>query len=264
MGDQPGRRENGASPSDPARLVKNQMQQPKVRRFYREAGVDAADEGGFSVTLDGKGALTPGRKPLRLPTRAAARLVADEFAGQGDTLDPQTMQVTRLANTAIDGVATDPQAVLEDILRYASSDLVFYRADGPEGLVARQAEAWDGVLDWAHSALHARFILAEGIIHVEQPRESIALVGAHLAARVEPFRLAAIHVMTTLMGSALLALAVDGGVLSAEQAWAAAHVDEDWNIAQWGEDAEAKARRTWRRAEMMASAALVEALADPA
>jgi chaperone required for assembly of F1-ATPase len=105
-------------------------------------------------------------------------------------------------------------------------------------------------------------MLAEGVMHVEQPRETIALVGAHLAGRAEPLRLAALHVMTTLMGSALLALAVEAGELSAEEAWAAAHVDEDWNIARWGEDAEAAARRAGRRAEMMAAAALLDALRD--
>lgn len=254
--------ENGAGPSDadPMRRAQNQMRQPKPRRFYEQAGVDEPEEGAFSVTLDGKTAQTPGRNPVRLPTWAAARLVADEFAAQGDTLEPMAMQVTRLVNTAIDGVATDPQAVLEDVLRYAASDLICYRADAPQGLVERQAEAWDPVLDWARAAIHARFMLAEGVMHVEQPRETIALVRAHLAGRAEPFRLAALHVMTTLMGSALLALAVEAGELSSEEAWAAAHVDEDWNVSQWGQDAEAAARRAGRRAEMMAAAALLEAL----
>ena len=254
--------DNGPGPSDadPMRRAQNQMRQPKPRRFYKDADVDGPEEGPFSVTLDGKLARTPGRNPLRLPTRAAARLVADEFAAQGEMLEPMAMQVTRLVNTAIDGVATDPQAVLEDVLRYASSDLICYRADAPQGLVDRQADAWDPVLDWVRSAIHARFMLAEGVMHVEQPRETIALVGAHLADRAEPLRLAALHVMTTLMGSALLALAVEAGELSAEEAWAAAHVDEDWNIARWGEDAEAAARRAGRRAEMMAAAALLDAL----
>lgn len=254
--------ENGPGPSDPdpMRRAQNQMRQPRLRRFYRDVGIEGADEGPFAVTLDGKAARTPGRNLLRLPSRAAARLVADEFAAQGETLDPLTMQATRLVNTAIDGVATDPQAVIEDVLRYAASDLVCYRADAPQELVERQSGAWDPVLDWARAALHARFILAEGVMHVEQPREAIALLGAHLAARSEPFRLAALHVMTTLMGSALLALAVEAAELSPEAAWAAAHVDEDWNISQWGEDAEASARRALRGSEMMAAAALLKAL----
>jgi chaperone required for assembly of F1-ATPase len=157
-----------------------------------------------------------------------------------------TMPATRLVNTAIDGVAADTQAVIEDILRYASSDLLCYRADGPEALVARQAEAWDPVIDWARAHLGARFILAEGIVHVTQPREAIGAIGIHLARRDEPLRLAALHLMTTLTGSALLALAVEEGELSAESAWAAAHVDETWNAEQWGEDSEAAARNRAR------------------
>jgi chaperone required for assembly of F1-ATPase len=254
--------ESGPAPSDldPMQRARSNMRQPRVRRFYKSAGVEETGERDFAVVLDGKPALTPGKKRLSLPTRAAAQLVADEFAAQGESLEPLTMPVTRLVNTAIDGVASDLQAVLEDVLRYASTDMICYRADGPERLVARQAEAWDPVLDWAHQTLRARFILAEGVMHVEQPRETIALVGAHLAQRTEPFRLAALHVMTTLTGSALLALAVESRAISPADAWKAAHVDEDWNIELWGEDAEAAARREARSREMMSAAALIEAL----
>ncbi|MCB1453820.1 MAG: ATPase, partial [Rhizobiaceae bacterium] len=162
--------------------------------------------------------------------------------------------------TAIDGVADDVQAVLEDVLRYASSDLICYRADAPQELIGRQSDAWDPVLDWAQSALGARFILAEGVMPVEQPRETIAVLGAYLAQRREPFRIAALHVMTSLMGSALLALAVDAGELDMDGAWVAAHVDEDWNINQWGEDVEAARRRAQRQLEMRAAGALIGAL----
>ena len=164
-----------------------------------------------------------------------------EFDAQQEIIDPVTMPTMRLANTAIDGVSRETDAVLEDILRFASSDLLCYRADAPEGLVERQNEAWDGVLDWARSSLGARLNLAEGVIHVEQPRESIAMLGLHLRQRAEPFRLAAMHLMTSITGSALLALAVDAGERDAEAAWAAAHIDEDWQIEHWGQDSEAMA-----------------------
>ncbi|WP_095091654.1 ATP12 family chaperone protein [Mesorhizobium sophorae] len=247
------------SDPDPVRPAQIQMKTPLPKRFYKIVAV-APVEDGFAVHLDGKPVRTPGKALLALPTEAAAALVADEFAAQSETINPVTMPVMRLVNTAIDGVASDPQAVLEDILRFASSDLLFYRADAPQGLVERQNEHWDPVLDWVRRSLGARFNLAEGIIHVEQPRETIAVLGSHLAQRAEPLRLAAIHVMTSLTGSALLALAVDFGELDAEAAWAAGHVDEDWQIEHWGQDAEAVARRSARKRDMMAAAGLLEAL----
>jgi len=157
-------------------------------------------------------------------------------------------------------VAREPEAVAEDILRFAASDLLLYRAEGPAALVERQNEAWGPVLDWARNVLHGRFVLAEGVMPVEQPREAVHAIRIHLAVRTEPFRLAAVHVMTTLMGSALLALAVEAGELTPDEAWIAAHVDEDWNAEQWGHDSEAVARRNARRRDMMAAARLVEAL----
>jgi chaperone required for assembly of F1-ATPase len=244
---------------DPVRRAQNQMKSPLPKRFYSEVTVVAAAEG-FAVHLDGKPVRTPAKMILTLPTQRAARLVADEFAAQRENIDPISMPVTRLINTAIDGIAQDTQAVLEDILRFSSSDLLCYRADGPEKLVERQAEAWDPVIDWARSALGARFVLAEGVMHVEQPREAIGAIGIHLKMRDDPLRLAALHLMTSLTGSALLALAVEAGELNVEAAWAAAHVDEDWQIEHWGEDFEAAQRRKLRKADMLAAANLLAAL----
>lgn len=247
------------SDPDPVRRAQIQMKTHLPKRFYKAVSI-APVEDGFAVHLDGKPVRTPGKALLALPTEKAASLVAEEFAAQGETINPVTMPVLRLVNTAIDGVASDPQAVLEDILRFASSDLLCYRADAPQGLVDRQNQHWDPLIDWARGTLGARFNLAEGIIHVEQPRESIAVLGIHLAQRAEPLRLAAIHVMTSLTGSALLALAVDFGELDGDAAWAAGHVDEDWQIEQWGQDAEAMARRSARNRDMMAAVSLLEAL----
>lgn len=251
---------NGAGePTDPMRKAQVAMRTPLPKRFYKGAGVEAVD-GGFAVTLDGKAARTPVKAALRLPTAEAARLVAAEFDGQGEFIDPMSMPVMRLANTAIDGVANDTQAVLEDILRFASSDLVCYRANAPEALVERQAAHWDRYLDWVRAAFGARFALAEGVMHVEQPRETIAALGMHLRQREEAFRLAALHLATSLSGSALIALALEAGEVDAQTAWRDAHVDEDWNIEQWGEDAEAAARRAMRWRDMQGAAALLGAL----
>lgn len=247
------------SDPDPVRRAQLQMRTPQPKRFYKDVTV-AEGGGGFTVQLDGRPVKTPGKALLVLPTEAAAGLVAKEFAAQGETLDLACMSVYRLVNTAIDGVANDTQAVVEDILRFSSSDLLCYRADGPETLVRRQNEAWDPVLDWAMAVLGARFLLAEGVIHVEQPREAIAAIGVHVNQRAEPLRLAALHVMTCLTGSALLALAVDSGELDAEIAWKAAHVDEDFQAEHWGQDAEALARRANRKRDMMAAAELIEAI----
>ncbi len=248
------------SDADPRQRVRNQAKAALPKRFYSKAMVAAGDDGLYQVHLDGRAVRTPMGSVLLLPSEAVANLVADEFDAQKDHINPVTMPVTRLANTAFDGVSAEPEAVLEDILRFSTSDLVCYRAGTPEALVERQAEAWDPFIDWARNALGARFLLAEGVMHVEQPRETIGAVAVHLRKRAEPFRLAALHLMTSLTGSALIALAVEAGELDVESAWAAAHVDENWNIEQWGEDAEAAARQAARKRNMMAAASLIEAL----
>jgi chaperone required for assembly of F1-ATPase len=247
------------SPGDPMRAAQNNMRPATLSRFYEVASVAPAGEG-FALLLDGRGARTPAKNPLVLPTRALAELVAAEWAGQGAAIDPAAMPATRIANSAIDGVAAAMAATRAALAAYAQTDLLCYRAGAPERLVAAQAAAFDPVLDWAHEALGVRFFLAEGIIHMRQPEGSLNAVRAALEAFEDPFALAALHVMTTLTCSILLALAVFRGAFSAAQAWRIAHVDEDFQISQWGEDDEAMARRAARWREMAAAAAIAAAL----
>jgi chaperone required for assembly of F1-ATPase len=247
------------SAGDPMRAAQKNMRPAVVSRFYENASVAPAGAG-FALLLDGRSARTPAKNALAFPTQALALLVAREWAGQGATIDPAGMPVTRIANSAIDGVAAATAETRAELAAYAETDLLYYRASAPEKLVAAQAAAYDPVLDWAHEAFGVRFILAEGIIHVRQPERSLEAVRAALEAVTEPFALAALHVMTTLTGSVLLALGVFRGPLSATEAWRIAHVDEDFQISQWGEDEEAVARRATRWREMAAAAAVAGAL----
>lgn len=243
---------------DPVKRAQQLTKPVMPKRFYKSVDVEEG-EGGWTVLLDGKAIRTPAQALIVLPTENAALLVAAEFSAQTDVVNLATMPAYRLVNTVIDGVSADPQAVIEDIMRFASSDMTCYRADAPDALVVSQSSAWDPVLDWAQERLGARFTLSEGVMHVEQPRESIAAIGHHLRQDADPFRLASLHVMTSISGSALIALALEAGTLSFDQAWAAAHVDEDWNIAQWGEDQEAAARRAFRKRDMEAAYAVLAA-----
>jgi chaperone required for assembly of F1-ATPase len=240
-------------PENPMRAAQTNMRPSLPKRFYKSAGV-AARDGGFALELDGRPARTPAKNPLVVPTRLLAELIAAEWDAQSETIDPFAMPATRIANSAIDGVELKMREVRDEIASYAGADLLCYRAGEPDALVAAQAAAWDPVLDWASDELGARFILSEGVRHVAQPEPTLQAIGAALEAIDGPFALAALHVMTTLTGSALLALAVARRRLAADESWRAAHVDEDFQISRWGEDAEAAARRAARWREMEAAA----------
>ncbi len=229
-----------------------------LKRFYKLVTTDepSAPAAQFRVLLDGKPVRTPAKAVLAAPTRALAEAMAAEWKAQREQIDPESMPLTRLVNSAIDGVRGREAEVSAEIVKYAASDLVCYRASEPEELVRLQAERWDPVLAWSRDRLGARFEVAQGVMPVRQSQAATAAVRAALADR-EAFALAALHVMTTLMGSALLALAHAHGELDAEAAWSAAHVDEDWQIAKWGADAEAAARRRRRWAEMQAASRLL-------
>ena len=203
------------------------------------------------MLLDGKPVRTPARRSLAAPTRALAQALAEEWNAQGETIDPARMPMTRLANAVIDAVAERPRPVADEIAKYLGSDLVFYRAEGPEGLVARQSEIWDPVLAFARDALDARFVQVAGVMFAAQPPQAIEAARVHIPD--DAWRLGAVSMITTLTGSALLALALAKSALDAEAAWDAAHLDEDWQMTQWGRDELALARRDFRRSDFDAA-----------
>lgn len=242
---------------DPTAAARRSMKTQLPKRFYAEAGVGEAD-GAFRLLLDGRSAKTPSRHVMAVPTLRLGEAVAAEWAAQKEFIDPATMPLTRIVNAIIEGVVPDPTPVAEDIVRYSASDLLCYRAANPASLVARHAASWDPVLAWVRDELGARFILSEGIVHVTQPEAALAAVRAALPD--DAWRLGAMHVVTTLTGSALLALALYKGRLTAAEVWAAAHVDEDFQTELWGYDEDAAERRQAREREMMAAATLLAAL----
>lgn len=251
----------GQTPPDPRESARVSARAPLRKRFYKEASVTEA-EGGFAITLDGKPIRTPSGRQVVIPARALADAVAAEWAAQGETIDPVAMPLTRIANSVVEGVVDRVELVSADLAKYFESDLLFYRAGHPEGLVAREAAHWDPVLFWAAETLGAHFILSEGIMHVKQPEEAVRAARAALPR--DAWSVAALHVVTTLTGSALLALALAHGARDASQVWAAAHVDEDWNAEQWGVDEEAADRRAIRFRDFEAAVAVLAAVRPPA
>ena len=250
-----------SEPLDPMRAAQANMRPEPVRRFYRRVEVREG-QGGHALLLDGRAARTPGRNRLAARSRPLMLKIAEEWERQGETLEPGDMPLTRLLNAAIDGVAQRMEETRAEIAAYAGSDLLCYRADAPQTLAERERAAFDPVLDWAAQALGARFRLAAGVMHVAQPSEALAALRAALDAFDDPAGLAALAAMTSLTGSALLALAVAHGRVTAKEAWRAAHLDEDFQAERWGADAEALARREARWREMEAAATMLAAMRE--
>jgi chaperone required for assembly of F1-ATPase len=250
----------GQSPLDPQEAARRMARATKRKRFYARADV-AETDGGFAVVLDGKPIKTPSGRIVAVPSRAIAEAMVAEWEAQQEHIDPTTMPMTRFANSVVDAVMGRVTIVRDDIAKYLSSDLLFYRAGHPEVLVAREARHWDPVVFWAADELGAHFILAQGIMHVSQPDAAVA--AARDALPGDPWSVAALHVVTTLTGSALLALALHQGARDAEQVWAAAHVDEDFNVEQWGADEEVVARKAARKLDFDAAVAILRALQGP-
>jgi chaperone required for assembly of F1-ATPase len=248
------------TPNDPTRAAQRLMRPELPKRFYKAAeSVETTD--GFAVALDGRPLRTPAKRLLAVPRRALAEDIAGEWAAQGERIDPATMPLTRLVNVAIDGVTDTREAVAEEVVKYAASDLLCYRAEAPERLVERQAAHWDPILAWAREAMGLRFVLVEGVVFADQPVATLEAVRAAVAP-LDPLRLAALHTVVALTGSSVIGLALAQGAIDVEGAWTAAHVDEDWTIELWGEDAEATARRVHRFVDMKAAARVLRLLAE--
>lgn len=229
-----------------------------MKRFWKQAQPVERD-GGWGLELDGKPLRTPARDSLTVPTKALAEAIAAEWNGVEDKIDPSTMPLTGLANAAVDRVAPDKEAFAQGIARYAEADLASYRAEGPSALVERQAEFWDPLLGWGRRRFDVDFRTTTGILHVDQPAATIDRL-SHAVAALDPFRLAGLAPLVTIGGSLLTALGVLEGAFKPDQGWEAVTIDEQWQLEQWGSDAEAEAALENRRRDFMAAARFLELL----
>ena len=225
------------------RIITSPIERKLPRKFYKSVEVSEQN----SILLDGRAVKTPMKNTLALPNRALAEAVAAEWVAQVRVIDSELMPITKLANTALDRATAEREHVLGEIVAYAGSDLVCYWADRPPELVQLQRKHWQPVLVWANVTLPAQFRHASSITHIAQDDASLAAVRKR-AETLDNWQLTGVYILMTLMGSSLLALKLQAGG-DADAAWAAAHVDEDYQTSQWGEDSEAILRRTGRRRE---------------
>ena len=211
------------------------------KRFYKSVDVEVSEDG-YGISLDGKDVRTPVGAALVVPSEALARAMAEEWDAQTETINPLTMPLTGIANTAIDRIVDSRSAVLDEMIKYAETDLLCYRADEPADLVAHQAKTWQPLLDWADETFGVQMAVTEGIMPISQPDD--ALTGLRRVVEKEAtFQLAALSALTAACGSLIIALAVRSGRLDAGQACDVSQLDETHQIELWGEDDEAADKR---------------------
>lgn len=230
-------------------------------RFYAEVSV-AERQGGLAVLLDGKPLRTPARAPLVVPAAVLAEAIAEEWRGQGEKLDAATLRLTRLANTAIDRIRPDPAPLVGQLVGYGASDLLCYRAAAPAGLAERQAEAWQPLLDWAAARYGARLAVTADLSPVAQDPAHLAALGAALGA-YDAFALAGVAEAVGILGSLVLGLALAAGRLDGAAAFDLSRIDEQFQIAQWGEDWEAARRAERLRADLLLAERFIRLAAAP-
>ena len=229
-----------------------------MKRFWTSAEAISTEEG-YAIALDGRRVKTPAKADLLLPTNELAYAVAAEWNAVGETIDPRQMPLTGLANAAIDRIAPDKEQFAAGIARYGESDLTCYRAEGPDPLVAWQRESWDALLEWARRRYDVDFALCTGVMHIEQPADTVRKLN-HEVATLDAFQLAGFSQMVTIGGSLVAALAVHEEMMPAEAAWEAVSLDDRWQLEQWGDDVEARAALDARRRDFLAAARFLELL----
>jgi len=238
------------------------MDQKKLKRFYKSVEAESVNDG-FVIKLDGRQVKTPNRAELILPCRSLARHIANEWTAQEEVIDLLSMPLTRIANSALDHVGPNHTTISQEIVRYAASDLICYREERDEELQVRQAQIWDPYLAWIAEKYGLVLSTARGIQYVSQDPQALDRLGS-IVGSFDPFRLACLHMATTLTGSAVIALALEARFVDVDTAWTAALVDEAWQQEKWGVDEEAETRSKMRLAELRDANRFLDLLASDA
>jgi chaperone required for assembly of F1-ATPase len=233
-----------------------------VKRFYKEVGV-AADAGGYRILLDGRAVHSPGRQVLVVPSAALAEAVAEEWRDQGDAIERAGMGLTRLVSTALDRMPTLRNAAIDEVLGYAETDLLCYRAAHPVELALRQQQTWQPWLDWLAEVHGAELVVTTEMLPVTQPEAAVQQLRATVD-RLDDWRLVGLHAATTVLGSIALGLALLEGEIDAEQALAASLLDELFEIERWGREREAERRQQALERDLNAAARFLSCLRSSA
>lgn len=232
------------------------MTEWKVRRFWESAKA-VVSEDGVMVHLDGRPVRTPTNAPMAFPTLAMAEAAASEWNAQGKEIDPNSMPVTRSANSAVDRVAGRATEVADMLAAFAETDLTCYRAAGPKDLVVRQNAAWDPLLNWVQARFGVRLVPVEGVIHRPQPVRTVERMRVQLDV-MTPFELVAMHDLVSLSGSLVIGLAVSDGHWSPEAMWTCSRIDEDWQAERWGVDIGAATEALHKRSAFLDAARFLD------
>ncbi|HEX4158082.1 MAG TPA: ATP12 family protein [Rhizomicrobium sp.] len=220
----------------------------QIKRFYKDVTVtERGDE--YLVLLDGRPAKTLQGTVLSVPSQGLAVAIAAEWRDQREPIDHSAMPLTGLANSALDHVSQNRGQVIDRILGFGRSDLICYRADAPAALSERQKALWDPLLDWVRTKHGLRLMADAGVSYIEQPVDAIVRM-QEIVAALEDFTLAPLDLAAALTGSFVIALALLQGRLTADEAFAAAELDEIFQAEKWGRDAEAEARRARQLEEL--------------
>ena len=229
-----------------------------MKRFYKSVSVETRPESStLAVMLDQKPVQTPARKPLHVPGTALAQAIAAEWDAQSDEIAPECMPLTQVAATALDRVAPDIAAYARNIAAYGETDLVCYRANSPQTLVARQSEAWQPLVDWVADTFTAPLAVTGGVAPVAQPPDALSALREAVAAH-DIFEMAALGLATAASGSLIIALALSHGRIDAAAAFEAGFVDEAWQAEQWGTDEDAEVRQKNARVDIDSAALFFE------
>ncbi len=242
-----------------------------IRRFYNDvtlAQVSGAEvPGAWQVLLDGRGVKTVGGAAQIAPTHSLGEALAAEWRLQGDTIDPASLPLRDLTDYAIDVVAADPATIVQGMVSYGETDTLCYRADPGEPLHAHQLAVWEPLLTRFEAAHNIAFVRVSGILHRDQPPETLAVLRARLLT-LDPFTLAAAETMTTLAASLVIALTAldasgeDDPLTQSQAAWQAAWqtvcLEEEWQAELWGRDEDAEHRRARRESDFLRACAFTQ------
>jgi len=232
---------------DPVQKTQELTKPKKISRFYKKVSVESYDAS-FCVLLDGKKARTPKKNIIQFPSQTLAEAIADEWDAQGKDIDPFSMPMNRLCNVALD---IDDQAIkplVDELLNFIQTDALIFRSYEPEALVALQEDQWNIIQEYAEDLLEGKIITTKGLSIPDQS-DILSENARNILSALSIFELTALHTITTISGSIFIALVLFTQGISSDQAWQAGHLEEDWNIALWGDDEEAQKRRKFRRKE---------------
>ena len=213
-----------------------------MKKFWKIVQVKKKLKNSFEILLDKRILKTPMQKDLIFSNYKIAKETALEWDIDEKEINTENMVFYGLISTAIDKISNDKVSYIENVLGFINTDLICYRADGPNELVDLQNNSWNPIISFIKKYIDVELKFFIGVMPSKQSLDIFNRLKT-LINSFSDIEISALHRMTNLTGSIFISICILKGDVLKNEAFELSFLDELYQAKNWGIEEESLDKR---------------------